>query len=355
MPKENWAEVHFALTVPTVLDRLIQQALLQILTPLFDPAFSPFSYGFRPRRKAHDAVLQAQAYIQEGYRWTVDMDLEKFFDRVNHDILMSRVARKVQDKRILKLIRAYLKAGIMENGVAVRSEEGTPQGGPLSPLLANILLDDFDRELTKRGHRFVRYADDCNVYVKSRRAGERVKESLTKYLEGTLKLKVNREKSDVGRPWKRKFLGYSFRSHKRAPIRLADKTIQRFKERVREITSRTRSMSIHERIRKLNAYVLGWASYFRLAEMKTHCKRFDDWIRRRLRMCIWKQWKRVRTWIRELRALGQPEWIVFMIANSRRGYWEMARNLNNAMNKTYFEQLGLRSVEERYLELRSAL
>jgi len=343
------------LGIPTVLDRLIQQALLQVLTPIFDPDFSPYSYGFRPGRKAHDAVLQAQAYIQEGYRWTVDMDLEKFFDRVNHDILMSRVARKVKDKRILKLIRAYLNAGVMENGVAVRSEEGTPQGGPLSPLLANILLDDFDRELTKRGHRFVRYADDCNVYVKSRRAGERVKASLTKYLEGILKLKVNREKSDVGRPWERKFLGYSFLSHKRAPIRLAEKTIQRFKERVREITSRSRSMSIHERIRQLNTYITGWVAYFRLAEMKGHCNRFDEWIRRRLRMCIWKQWKRARTRLRELRALGQPDWIAFMMANSRRGYWEMARNLNNAMNKTYFEQLGLRSLQERYLKLRSAL
>jgi RNA-directed DNA polymerase len=341
------------LGIPTVIDRLIQQALLQVLTPIFDPTFSDYSYGFRPGRKAHDAVLQAQGYIQAGYRWTVDMDLEKFFDRVNHDILMSRVGRKVKDKRVLRLIRAYLNAGVMVNGVALRMELGTPQGGPLSPLLANILLDDFDKELNRRGHKFVRYADDCNVYVKSRRAGERVRASLTKYLEDTLRLKVNREKSAVDRPWKRKFLGYSFQSQKRTPIRLADKTIERFKDRVREITNRARSMSLQERIRQLNAYILGWVAYFRLAEMKKHCERFDEWIRRRLRMCIWKQWKRVRTRIRELRALKQPEWVVIMMANSRRGCWEMARNLNNAMDKTYFEGLGLRSLQERYLQLRS--
>lgn len=343
------------LGIPTVLDRLIQQALLQVLTPIFDPEFSPYSYGFRPRKSAHDAVLQAQAHIQEGYRFTVDMDLEKFFDRVNHDILMSRVARKVKDKRVLKLIRTYLNAGVMDNGVAVRTEEGTPQGGPLSPLLANILLDDFDRELVRRGHRFVRYADDCNIYVKSRRAGERVKASLTRYLETVLKLKVNREKSAVDRPWKRKFLGYSFRVGRQAPIRLADRTIERFKERVREITSRTRSMPMQERIRRLNAYLMGWVAYFRLAEMKGHCVQFDKWIRRRLRMCIWKQWKRVKTRIKKLRALGQPDWVAFMMANSRRGCWEMARNLNNAMDTSYFEELGLRSLQKRYLELRSAL
>ncbi|WP_083511405.1 group II intron reverse transcriptase/maturase [Alicyclobacillus acidiphilus] len=342
------------LGIPTVIDRLIQQALLQVLTPIFDPTSSEYSYGFRPGRKAHDAVLQAQIYIQAGYRWTVDMDLEKFFDRVNHDMLMSRVARKVKDKRVLKLIRAYLNAGVMVNGISTRTELGTPQGGPLSPLLANVLLDDFDKELVRRGHKFVRYADDCNIYVKSGRAGERVKASLTKYLENNLKLKVNRDKSAVDRPWKRKFLGYSFLSQKRAPIRLADKTIERFKDRVREITNRTRSMSVQERIRQLNAYLMGWVAYFRLAEMKGHCERFDEWIRRRLRMCIWKQWKRARTRIRELRALKQPDWIAFMMANSRRGYWEMAKNLNNAMNKVYFEQLGLRSIQERYLQLRSA-
>ncbi|MDQ0189853.1 group II intron reverse transcriptase/maturase [Alicyclobacillus cycloheptanicus] len=340
------------LGIPTVLDRLIQQALLQVLTPIFDSGFSPNSFGFRPGRKAHDAVKKAQEYIREGYAWTVDMDLAAFFDRVNHDMLMARVARKVEDKRILKLIRAYLNAGVLENGVVVRSEEGTPQGGPLSPLLANILLDDFDQELTKRGHKFVRYADDCNIYVKSRRAGERVMTSLTRYLEEDPKLKVNRDKSAVDRPQRRKFLGFSFLYGKQAPIRLADRTIERFKDRVRQMTSRTRSMPLSERIRQLNAYIMGWVAYFRVAQMKGHCERLDEWIRRRLRMCIWKQWKRVKTRYRKLRALEQPEWIVHMMANSRRGPWLMAKNLNKAMDKTYFEALGLKSLKERYLELR---
>jgi RNA-directed DNA polymerase len=340
------------LGIPTVMDRLIQQALLQVLTPIFDPGFSEHSFGFRPGRSAHDAVRRAQQHIQEGYRWAVDLDLAKFFDRVNHDMLMARVARTVQDKRVLKLIRGYLNAGVMDNGVVVRNEEGTPQGGPLSPLLANIVLDDFDKELEKRGHRFVRYADDCNVYVKSRRAGERVMASLTKYLDRTLKLQVNQEKSAVDRPWKLKFLGFSFLPDKRATIRLAPKTVERFKERVRQITSRSRSMPVAERVRQLNAYILGWAAYYQLAEMKGHCERLDEWIRRRLRMCTWKQWKRVRTRYRELRALGQPEWMVHTMANSRRGPWSMSKNLNNALDKVYFQQLGLRSLQERYLTLR---
>ncbi len=340
------------LGIPSVIDRLIQQALLQVLNPIFDPDFSPYSYGFRPGRSAQEAVRKAQEYIREGYAWTVDLDLAAFFDRVNHDMLMARVARKIKDKRVLRLIRAYLTAGVMEHGVVVRNEEGTPQGGPLSPLLANILLDDFDRELTKRGHKFVRYADDCNVYVKSRRAGERVMASLTTYLEKGLKLKVNREKSEVDRPQRRKFLGFSFLYGKQVPIRLADKTIERFKERIRQITNRTRSTPLAERIRQLNAYLMGWVAYFRLAQMKGHCERFDEWIRRRLRMCIWKQWKRVRTRYRELRALGQPERVVHMTANSRRGPWFMARILNPIMDKAYFDALGLKSLQERYLQLR---
>lgn len=343
------------LGIPTVMDRLIQQALLQVMTPIFDPDFSPNSFGFRPGKRAHDAVKQAQAYIQEGYRYVVDMDLEKFFDRVNHDILMARVARKVKDKKVLKLIRGYLNAGVMENGVTKETVEGTPQGGPLSPLLANILLDDLDKELTKRGHRFVRYADDCNLFVKSKRAGERVMNSVIEFVEGKLKLKVNREKSAIDRPWNRKFLGFSFLSNRQATIRLASKTIERFKEKIREITNRTKPMSISDRILKLNQYLIGWIGYYKLASAKAHCERFDAWIRRRLRMCLWKQWKRIRTRIRELRALGLPDWIVFRMAKSRKGAWEMSRNTNNALNNSYWERQGLKSLLQRYLDIREPL
>ena len=264
---------------------------------------------------------------------------------------MARIARKVTDKRVLKLIRAYLNAGVMASGVCQKTEEGTPQGGPLSPLLANILLDDLDRELTKRGLRFVRYADDCNIFVASKRAGERVMESVTHFVEGKLKLKVNRDKSAVARPWNRKFLGFSFLSNKQATIRLAPKTISRCKERIRELTSRSRSISMEERIAKLNRYLMGWIGYFKTASAKGHCERFDKWIRRRLRMCLWKQWKRVRTRIRELRALRVPEWVCFVMANSRRGAWEMSRNMNNTLPTSYWEAKGLKSLLSRYLEL----
>lgn len=339
------------LGIPTVMDRFLQQALLQVMNPIFDADFSPHSHGFRPGKRAHDAVKQAQSYIQSGLRWTVDLDLEKFFDRVNHDMLMARVARKVTDKRVLKLNRAYLNAGGMENGVSQKREEGTPQGGPLSPLLANILLNDLDKELTKRGLRFVRYADDCNIFVGSKRAGERVMESVTRFVEGKLKLKVNREKSAVARPWNRKFLGFSFLTNQQATIRLAPKTISRFKEKVRELTNRTRPMAMEERIGRLNRYFMGWLGYFHLASAKSHCEQLDKWIRRRLRMCVWKQWKQVLTRIRELRALDVPDWACFVMANSRRGAWQMSRNTNNALPTSYWEARGLKSLLSRYLEL----
>ena len=339
------------LGVPTVMDRFLQQALLQVMNPIFDAHFSWYSYGFRQGKRAHDAVKQAQKFIQSGLRWVVDMDLAQFFDRVNHDMLMARVAKKVTDKHVLKLIRAYLNAGVVTDGTLEKTEEGTPQGGPLSPLLANILLDDLDKELTKRGLRFVRYADDCNIFVASKRAGQRVMESVTRFVEGKLKLKVNREKSAVDRPWKRKFLGFSFLSDKKATIRLAPQTLSRIKEKVRELTNRTRSMSMESRITKLNQYLIGWIGYFRLASAKGHCEKLDQWIRRRLRMCLWKQWKRVRTRIRELRALRVPEWACCVMANSRRGAWEMSRNINNALPTSYWEAKGLKSLLSRYLEL----
>ena len=345
------------LGIPTVLDRLIQQALLQVLTPIFDPGFSEASYGFRPGRKAHDAVKKAREYVEEGYRWVVDIDLEKFFDRVNHDKLMARVARKVTDRRVLRVIRAYLEAGVLAEGVVVRSEEGTPQGGPLSPLLANIMLDDLDKELERRGHRFVRYADDCNIYVRSRRAGERVMGSVRRYLQERLRLKVNETKSAVDRPWRRKFLGFSmYYSPKGLSIRIAPESLERLKERIRELTSRRRSQAMAERICRLNELLRGWVAYFALADARKVLARIDAWLKRRLRMCVWKQWKRYRTRVRELRAHEVPEWLVCKAAGTRRGPWYAAGSaaLNKALGTAYWQAQGLVSLVESYDRVREA-
>jgi len=344
------------LGIPTVVDRLVQQALLQALTPLFDPSFSDSSYGFRPGRRGHDAVRTARQYVRDGWSWVVDIDLEKFFDRVNHDILMSRVARRVEDKTILSLIRGFLNSGILLNGVVIASEEGTPQGGPLSPLLANILLDDLDKELEARGRRFVRYADDCNIYVRSRRAGERVRRSVTHYLKRRLKLTVNESKSAVDRPWKRKFLGFSLIPQQRR-IRLAPQTLKKVEGKIRSLTQRSAPMGMDDRIEALNQYLGGWIGYFALAETPSVFERLDEWIRARLRMCQWKQWKRVRTRVRELRALGLKELDVWEAAGSRKAYWRIAHSppLHKAMGIAYWRKHGLVSLTERYEALRQAV
>jgi group II intron reverse transcriptase/maturase len=332
------------LGIPTALDRLIQQALAQVLGGLFDPHFSDASYGFRPGRSAHQAVRKAQALIQEGRRWVVDVDLTRFFDRVNHDKLMARVARRVKDKRVLKLIRRYLESGVMLGGVCVRTEEGTPQGGPISPLLANILLDDLDKELERRGHAFVRYADDCNIYVGSQRAGERVKKSITRFLAVRLSLEVNEAKSAVERPWKRKFLGFSFTPQAR--IRLASQTLDRAKARFRQLTRRWRGQSLERTLTDLNAYARGWAGYFGLAETPTPFRDLDSWLRRRLRAILWHQWKTGKNRLRHLTALGVPAREAKQLVFSRKKTWRMSHSvpLDKALSNAYWRARGLVSL-----------
>lgn len=342
------------LGIPTVLDRLLQQAIAQVLVPLFEARFSPQSYGFRPGRSARDAVRQAQAYVQEGYDWVVDVDLENYFDRVNHDMLMARVARVVKDKQVLKLIRSYLQSGVMLNGVIVRNEEGTPQGGPLSPLLSNIMLDDLDKELEKRGHRFVRYADDCNIYVRSRRAGERVMESVGKFLERKLKLKVNRKKSKVDRAQRVKFLGFSFYKRKgKVLIRVARESLARLREKLRWLTRRTRSGKLEEVIREINRLIMGWIGYFQIADTPSVFDEMDRWLRRRLRQLIWKRWKRGKTRFRGLVSLGVSRERAALGARGK-SPWHMAKSpvVHEAMSNTYWRFLGLVSLIERYRRLR---
>ena len=342
------------LGIPTVTDRLIQQAIAQILSKIYDPMFSEHSYGFRPNRSAHDAVRKAKGYIKEGYRWVVDMDLEKFFDRVNHDRLMGTLAKTIKEKPLLKLIRKYLQAGVMINGVISSTEEGTPQGGPLSPLLSNIVLDELDKELESRGHKFVRYADDCNIYVKSKRAGLGTMASIKRFIEGKLRLKVNEKKSAVDRPWKRKFLGFSFTFHKEPKIRIAKESLKRMKNKVRKITSRKMPYPMEYRIQRLNQYLMGWCGYFALADTKSIFEKLDGWIRRRLRMCLWKEWKKPRTKIRNLIKLGVPKWKAYEWGNSRKGYWRISKSpiLDSTLGNSYWSNQGLKSLLERYKFLR---
>lgn len=330
------------LGIPTVLDRLIQQAILQVLQPRIDPTFSPSSYGFRPGRSAHQAVCRAQEHVQSGRRIVVDVDLERFFDRVNHDVLMNRLSRRMEDKRLLGLIRLYLEAGVMVHGVAVERHEGTPQGGPLSPLLANVLLDEVDRELEKRGHCFVRYADDCNVYVRTRRAGERVLRSLRR-VYSSLRLHINESKSAVARATERKFLGYSLWWGRGAVRRrVAPKAITAMKDRVRHITTRNGGRSLPSVVAKLRVYLLGWKQYFRLAETPGIFTDLDKWIRHRLRTLQLKQWKRGTTMYRELRRLGAPEAVARTVAaNSRRWARNSRMHLHIALPNAHFDALGL--------------
>ena len=346
------------LGIPTLLDRLIQQATAQILTPIYEKKFSNGSYGFRPGRSAHQAVKQAREYIESGYKWVIDIDLEKFFDRVNHDILMALLSKDISDKAALKLIRKYLESGVMINGVVAATEVGTPQGGPLSPLLANIMLDVLDKELEKRGHKFCRYADDCNIYVKSSRAGKRVMESVKEFIESRLKLRINPEKSAVDRPMKRKFLGFTnyYKAKGGIGIAISAKSKERLRARLKELTSRSNGKSMEKRIESLNQYLVGWLNYYMLADMSKMLTEIEEWLRRRIRMCLWKAWKRIKAKGENLRKLGLDKEKAYEYANTRKGYWRIANSpiLKRTVTNKYIEELGLVTIGKYYLKLRSS-
>jgi RNA-directed DNA polymerase len=337
------------LGIPTLMDRMIQQAIGQELMAMYDSSFSKSSYGFRPGRNAHQAVLQARAYVNDGYSHVVDIDMAKFFDRVNHDYLMNLLSERITDKLVLKLIHGYLKAGVMINGLATVNTEGTPQGGPLSPILSNILLDKLDKELESRGHRFVRYADDICVFVKSKRGAERVLNSVSTYIEKELKLVVNRTKSMATRPWKSKLLGYSF-YHKKGEkgLNIAKSSIKKYKTKIREITSRSRPVAMYKRYDMLKSLNRGWYNYFKLTEARSVLEKLDEWVRSRIRLCYWKQWKNPRTRVKMLVKLGTPGWQAYQWGNTRKGYWRTSHSpiLQRAINSSFLKREGYLSLKE---------
>jgi len=341
------------LGIPTVVDRVVQQAIAQVLTPIYEEKFSETSFGFRPGRSQHHAIEKCKEHINDGYKWVVDIDISKYFDTVNHDKLMSILAKDIDDKKVLRIIRKYLQSGVMINGVVAETDIGCPQGGPASPLLSNIYLNELDKELDRRGLRFCRFADDCNIYVKSKRSAERVMKSVTKFLEEELKLKINLNKSKVTRPWKLKYLSFSFYNGKGGiQVRVHPKAIEKLKKNIKEVTSRSNGKSLEWRFQKLKQKLQGWINYFRIANMKTIAKELDQWLRRRIRLCIWKQWKRVRTRFKELKKRGLSKQKAWEYANTRRSYWRISKSpiMSIAYKDKDLENLGLISITKYYLK-----